>query len=69
MPSRNASRTVAIASSSETGPKTLPRGDAPNPTELSFKPVFPSDRSSSDCSISVMDWLFRLRVFNAIETI
>lgn len=53
MPSRNASRTVAIASSSETGPKTLPRGDAPNPTQLSLRPVFPSDRSSSVFSISL----------------
>lgn len=46
MPRRKARRTEPTASSSETGPKTLPRGEAPNPTELSFSPVLPSGRSS-----------------------
>ena len=38
IPRRKASRTEAFASSSETVPKTLPRGDAPKPTQLSFSP-------------------------------
>ena len=46
MPCRNASRTVATASTSATGPKTLPRGEAPKPTELTLRPVFPRGRSS-----------------------
>ena len=32
IPRRKASRTEAFASSSETVPRTLPRGDAPKPT-------------------------------------
>lgn len=36
--------TVSMASSSETSPKTLPRGDAPKPTQLRFRPVFPNSR-------------------------
>lgn len=44
-PRRKASRTAAKASCSETSPKTLPRGEAPKPTELSLSPVLPSGRS------------------------
>lgn len=47
IPRRKASRTVAMASSSDTGPNTFPRGEAPKPTELSLRPVFPSSRSST----------------------
>lgn len=47
MPRRKAWRTEALASCSETGPKTLPRGEAPKPTQLNFSPVLPSGRSSS----------------------
>lgn len=47
IPKRKASRTEAKASSSETGPKTLPSGEAPKPTQLSLSPVLPSGRSSS----------------------
>lgn len=47
IPRRKASRTVAMASSSDTGPKTFPRGEAPKPTELSLRPVVPSSRSST----------------------
>lgn len=47
MPRRKASRTEPMASSSETGPKTLPRGEAPKPTQLSLRPVLPSSRSST----------------------
>lgn len=36
-----------MASDSETTPKTLPRGEAPNPTQLSLRPVLPNGRSSS----------------------
>lgn len=46
MPDWKARRTEALACSSETEPKTLPRGDAPNPTLLSFSPVLPSSRNS-----------------------
>uniref|UniRef100_A0A2P2JIP2 L-galactose dehydrogenase family protein n=1 Tax=Rhizophora mucronata TaxID=61149 RepID=A0A2P2JIP2_RHIMU len=46
MSRRKASRTEETASCSETGPKTLPRGEAPKPTQLSFRPVFPRSRSS-----------------------
>jgi len=46
MPRRKASRTEEMASCSETGPKTLPSGEAPKPTQLSLRPVFPRGRSS-----------------------
>jgi len=46
IPRRKASRTVATASSSATGPKTLPSGEAPKPTALTLSPVFPKARSS-----------------------
>lgn len=46
MPCRNASLTVATASTSATGPKTLPRGEAPKPMELTLRPVLPRGRSS-----------------------
>jgi hypothetical protein len=46
MPRSKASRTEEMASCSETGPKTLPRGEAPKPTQLSLRPVFPKGRSS-----------------------
>ena len=58
IPRRKASRTEAFASSSETVPKTLPRGDAPKPTQLSFSPMFPSSRSSS-----LAIWFWVIRVF------
>ena len=46
MPDSKALRTEAMASSSGTGPNTFPRGDAPNTTQLSLRPVFPSALSS-----------------------
>lgn len=65
MPRRKASRTEASASSWETGPKTLPRGEAPNPTQLSFSPVLPSVRSSSfpsEEAIEIVEFLLGLRL-------
>lgn len=47
MPRRNASRTAATASFSETAPKTLPSGEAPKPTQLRRRPVLPNGRSSN----------------------
>lgn len=47
MPREKARRTAELASSSETAPKTFPRGDAPNPMQLSFRPVSPRSRRSS----------------------
>lgn len=47
IPRVKAWRTVAMASDSDIAPKTLPRGEAPNPTQLSLCPVLPSGRSSS----------------------
>ena len=56
IPRRKASRTEAFASSSETMPKTLPRGDAPKPTQLSFSPMFPNYWSSS---LDIGFWVIR----------
>lgn len=47
IPRLKAWRTVAMASDSDTCPKTLPSGEAPKPTLLSLSPVLPNDRSSS----------------------
>lgn len=47
IPRVKAWRTVAMASDSDMCPKTLPRGKAPKPTQLSLSPVLPSGRSSS----------------------
>lgn len=46
IPRVKARRTVAMASASETCPKTLPRGEAPKPTQLSLSPVLPNGRRS-----------------------
>lgn len=55
MPRWKAWRTEALASSSDTAPKTLPRGEAPKPTELSLRPVLPSGRSSSfECGKAIV---------------
>lgn len=47
MPREKARRTDEMASSSEMAPKTFPSGDAPNPTQLSLRPVSPRSRDSS----------------------
>lgn len=47
IPREKAWRTEAMASDSETTPKTLPRGEAPKPTQLSLSPVLPNGRRSS----------------------
>lgn len=53
MPRRRAVRTAARASSGDTWPKTLPRGEAPNPTQLSMRPVFPNSLRSSFVGVDV----------------